>query len=81
MKLSLRPTGYTYSGLGSEGKTVYRYGVVPFVPGSETDIANFGGSNHADWRIFRVKDGLIGDWVGNFATAEEALAAIQADNG
>jgi hypothetical protein len=79
MKLSLRPTGYAYDGPGSVGKTVYRYGVEPFMPGEEIDIADFGGPNHSDWQILRVKDGVIGDWVGNFATVEEALAMIQDD--
>jgi hypothetical protein len=43
-------------------------------------ISNFGVPSTADtaqWKILRVQQGVQGDWHGDFATADDALASLQ----
>jgi hypothetical protein len=39
-------------------------------------IANIGAWNQMHWRIMRVIDGIQGEWAGDFATADMALATL-----
>jgi len=56
----------------------YRVGGMP--NGTTARIANFGAPNRNDWRIMRINsDNTQGDWTGHYASAEEALAALQQD--
>ena len=43
-------------------------------------ISNFGVPSRPDtaqWKILRIQQGVQGDWNGDFATADEALASLQ----
>ena len=51
----------------------YRYQVQGLPDGEEADIAEFNNF----WKILKVKDGVQGEWAGVYATADEALAALQ----
>jgi hypothetical protein len=77
-KLTLRPTGHVHRGPRiSPTDPAFMYSVQAMPRGQEADIANFGGSNQAQWRILRRKYGVLGEWTGDYRTAEEALAALQ----
>jgi hypothetical protein len=36
------------------------------------------GESNRKWKILRTKDGVTGDWYGEYATADEALIALEA---
>jgi hypothetical protein len=42
----------------------------------ETDAAELAADN-GKWRILRTRNGVRGEWTGDYATADEALAALQ----
>lgn len=46
-----------------------------FSPTDEVLIANFGAPFRDDWRALRIKNGVSGGWMGNYASAEQALTA------
>jgi len=46
-----------------------------FSPTDEVFIANFGAPFRDDWRTLRIKNGVSGDWMGNYASAQQALTA------
>ena len=68
-----RSWGGPVSGTGP----VFEYKVDGMPPGEEAFIANFGGRNKASWRALRTKDGVPGEWTGDDATDDDALAALQ----
>jgi hypothetical protein len=39
----------------------------------EVLIRNFGTRYRNRWRILRIKDGVSGHWMGNYASTDEAL--------
>jgi hypothetical protein len=43
----------------------------------EVLISNFGAPFREQWRTLRIKDGVSGDWMGNHASAQEALSLAQ----
>jgi len=45
-------------------------------PQQKALIANFEGRNEDRWRILRMKDGVSGEWMGSYKTAEQALAQL-----
>lgn len=54
----------------------YRVGGLP--DGTGARVANFGAPNGNDWRIMRIyTDNTQSDWMGNYDSVEEALAALQ----
>jgi hypothetical protein len=65
-----------HSGTGAEltqWNQVINYAVEPAPLGERISIAKTGNS----WKILRTKDGVQGNWTGDFKTAEEALASVQ----
>ena len=46
------------------------------LPEDEAFIANFGSLLHDRWMTLQVKDGVSGEWQGNYPTADEAFASI-----
>ena len=55
---------------------ILAYAVLGLPPNESAQIHDFGGDQ--GWRIRRVKDGVAGDWQGSYESAEDALAALQA---
>ena len=53
---------------------VFRYRVGALPPGEEADLAHLNGK----WRILRVRNGVQGHWTGEHQSADDALAALQA---
>ncbi len=53
----------------------YRGGTLPV--GEEAFIANFGNLNEDRWRIRHSKGDVDHPWIGDYKTADEALAALQ----
>jgi hypothetical protein len=58
------PNGYTVSGLPT---------------GEEATINNFGAPQRKDWQILRSKGDVWGERYGHFASADAALASLEAD--
>ena len=56
---------------------VIGYRVKNLPPSEEAAIADFGGHDQAKWQILRTKNGVQGKWTGNYATAQEALGAVE----
>jgi hypothetical protein len=75
IKLSLRPSIHSRPGpdFADPKKRVIQHQVQGLPPGRKALI---GQSNHK-WKILRTKDGVSGDWEGEYDTAEEALAALR----
>lgn len=62
------------------GRQVVGYRVGGMPDGKTARIANFGARNRNDWRIMRINaDNSQTDWIGNYESADEALAALQQD--
>jgi hypothetical protein len=70
MKLIMYPNNWLLDGTGRVSE--YR---AHFSPTDEVHIANFGAPFRDDWRVLRIKNGVSGDWMGNYASAEQALTA------
>jgi hypothetical protein len=51
------------------------YEVAGLPPRQEARVAL---QDHGRWQILRVRDGVQGDWDGDFYSAAEALASLQA---
>jgi hypothetical protein len=69
--ISLRPEGIA----GSGPVRTYRVDAMP--EGEEAKVVNFGDPHRNDWRFLRIKGNTQGDWIGNYASAEAALAGLQ----
>ena len=73
MRLTLHEAGREIAN-GQIGRgPVHSYYVGGMPPGEEAKIAQF---NHA-WRFLRWSKTSHGNWIGEYATAEAALAALQ----
>ena len=59
--------------LGTGPVVRYKVGALP--PGEEAALANFNGK----WKILRVRNGVQGQWAGEYQSADDALAALQAE--
>ena len=79
MKRTLTLLPFSRSRIGPVVGTgpITQYEVTGFPPGQEASIANFGSVHRDSWRIFRVKDSIDSGWMGDYNTAEDALAALQ----
>lgn len=74
MKLTIHPTMQFRDGpqiTGTGPVIAFRVGGVP--NGQQADIATF----NQVWRILRVINGVQGEWTGEYATADDALAALE----
>lgn len=78
-KLILREIGRSHDGPVLGTGLVVKYNVEPLEPGEKIVVADFGGPNWTSWRILRTKNDVSGKWTGNYTTAEDALAALQAE--
>ena len=74
MKPILRPMAWVRDGLFGTG-TPYEYHAC-ISPTDEVFVANFGGPNHNDWQVLRIKDGVSGGWTGSYASVEAAFAPL-----
>ena len=74
VQLAMIPTIYPNNWLldGSNRVSEYR---AQFSPTDEVHIANFGAPFRDNWRVLRIKNGVSGDWMGDYASAERALTA------
>jgi len=71
--LTLQPTGRLHF-LKGEGQIVW-YDVVGLPVGEEAKVAHVGGR----WRILQKHNEIPSEWRGEYETAEDALAALQAE--
>ena len=74
--LTLRP--HRRLGMGpelSDRDRVINYEVVGLPPGESAEIAEI--DQH--WQIWRTKDGVRGQWTGDYSTAQAALEELQKD--
>ena len=71
----LRLVPKTWSGEGGERTTdsPFAYDVAGLPDSLSIEIAEMNGR----WRLLVVRDGIHGDWQGDFDSAEQALAAIE----
>jgi hypothetical protein len=53
------------------------YQVTGMPAGEEAKLWNFGGPNHADWRLLRTSGGKSGGWTGHYETPQDALVVLQ----
>lgn len=73
--LTLRPSGRSGNGLDiSDHDHVYQHDVLGLPPGHSASIAEMEGLR---WKILRMNDAIQGSWMGDYETAEEALAVLQ----
>lgn len=72
--LELRPKSFLRDGQTyGMNRRAFTYDVLGLPEGHTIEI----GENRRKWQIRRaISDGLYGDWVGEFATPEEALASL-----
>ena len=54
-------------------KKIIKYEVCGLPPGEEAWIADM---DHR-WQILRAKNGVSGEWAGDYKSAEDALAVLQ----
>lgn len=75
LKLSLRPRMQSRRGpdYADPKKKVVQHEVQGMPAGQRALI----GESNRKWKILRTKDGVTGDWEGEYSTAEEALAALE----
>ena len=73
IKLTMREVASLRSGLDYGTGQAYRYRVEGMPSGEEAIILE----SDEGWRILRTKNGVQGDWPGEYKTADEALAALQ----
>jgi hypothetical protein len=66
----------TMKSRGEEHGKPIRYRVTGMPVGEEGTISQ---PPHSQWQFRRTKDGVVGEWTGDFDTAEEALAALQSE--
>ena len=70
MTLTLHEAGWNFSESPGGRAYMYRVDGLPF--GENANIAEFNRS----WRILRWKEDWHGNWTGDYATPEDALAAL-----
>lgn len=73
--LTMRPIAFSGEGQKLTYDHPFQYEVMGMPTGQKAMIADL---NHR-WRIMRIFDDVSGDWRDEHATAEEALAALQAE--
>jgi hypothetical protein len=72
--------GVAYVGEGpvlSKRDRVTQYEVRGLPPEELAWIANFGAPYRQDWRILRARNGVQGDWAGQYESAEAALTVLR----
>jgi hypothetical protein len=72
MRLTLHEAGRTINGIVESGD-VYVFLVRGLPPGENAKIALFDGS----WRILRWSEEWHGNWTGEYASPDAALAELQ----
>jgi hypothetical protein len=77
VKLWLREVSRTRNGLVAGSGTIFQFSVQGLPAGQEAHIANLGSHSKEAWRIMRIRDGVQGEWAGEYKKAADALAAIQ----
>lgn len=79
MKLKLYEKARSHVGttMGTGPVSVVQYVVHGMPPGEEALIAYYGDPNRGSWRVLRVKGGEQGQWEGDYASADDALAMLQ----
>lgn len=74
MQLTIRAIGHSGEGPGlTTNRRPFQYEVDGLPEGQRATIAEFNGGR---WRTLRTISGEQGDWEGDHATAEDALAAL-----
>jgi len=73
MRLTLHETGREKTNDILAAGEVYTYCVGGMPPGENANIALFDGS----WRTLRWNDEWHGNWTGEYASPEDALAGLQ----
>src|SRR3989304_4918262 len=74
IKLTKREVASFRSGPVYGTGRAFKYKVGGMPPGEEATITE---SPNQGWRILRTKNGVQGDWTGEYESADEALAALQ----
>lgn len=75
-RLTLRPTAHFHDSLVlKDDDRTTSYDVHGLPQGQRAVIADMGER----WQILRTKDDVAGDWQGSYASAEDALAALQSE--
>ncbi|PYU27186.1 MAG: hypothetical protein DMG30_00090 [Acidobacteria bacterium] len=72
----MRPTAWiaTYKGFAT-GRMI-KYEVQGVAPADKILIADFGEPNWRSWRVLQVKNGRSTGRIGNFDSADAALASV-----
>ena len=55
------------------------YEVQGMPPGLDAHINNLGAPNNNNWMILRTENGVSGERYGEFGSADEALASLEAE--
>ena len=79
MKLSLDPDMTLRDGAVMKGGCVFRYRVLGLVHPEGARIYNPGGERTPSWQIIRIHNDHWAEANGEYKTAEDALAALQAE--
>jgi hypothetical protein len=74
-QLELRRIDRALTATVKDADTIIRYTVVGLPHGEQATIFRFGSS----WQILRAFNDVSGDWDGPYATAEQAVTALQRD--
>jgi hypothetical protein len=74
MKLSLR-LNVTQGDGRPTGTDPFEYDVLGLPLGEAAQIRNFRGDT--GWRVFRMKNDVLGQWGGPYKSADEALIALE----
>jgi len=76
-RLSLRAIGHFRKGPDLTINQITQYEVLGLPPGERAWIANFGAPYRQNWMTLRATADVQSDWIGDYASAEEALAVLQ----
>jgi hypothetical protein len=77
VKLWLREVGRSRTGPVAGSGPIYQFSVQGLPAGQEAHIANLGSHAKEAWQIMRIKDGVQGEWAGEYKKAADALASLQ----
>jgi hypothetical protein len=75
MKLTLRETMWSGNGVAFRTGAVIMYEVDGVPPGEKALIRK--NPYKDSWQTLREKKGVPGEWTGDYATADDALAVLQ----
>jgi hypothetical protein len=70
--LTKRPIGWSRQGSVAFSGPVFQYEADGMPAGEKALISEF----NRRWRVMRVKDGIGGDWTGDYADPDEAMNAL-----